>query len=76
MDKWLDKPDSDGWWWFYSVLTVDYKTLKPYSYGMECCHIIKQNGILTTYNIGDGRFVDISDYQGKWCKAIVPEFKE
>ncbi len=60
--KWLDKPDSEGWWWFlkdgYSV---------PFSAFVD----IQENDVLVCSN-WKAEWLHFDKLKGKWQKAIVP----
>jgi hypothetical protein len=62
--EWLDKPDSEGWWWF--AIQLSYST----KYKIDSCwHIVDFRG---KYHAADSGMLDISEWNGKWQKAIVP----
>lgn len=60
--NWVDKPDSEEWWWFAK---------RKGGYGdwvIDGCYELKESR--------DGFFCElgyISGWSGKWSKAIVPE---
>ena len=58
-DNWIDKPDSEGWWW--------------YSHGNHiwCYKLMDYDGMLVADL--EGSISMIRGYPGKWSKAIVPE---
>ncbi len=64
-EKWVDKPDSEGWWWFKGNITNANGEYNP----NEMLLMVKNvNGL----SVIGGLFAGFT-FQGKWAKAIVPE---
>jgi hypothetical protein len=68
--NWLDKPDSEGWWWFVG----NYES-PDWTEGIKSFIFIRkatQNNNL----YADNKLPYLKYYFGKWSKAQVPEVKE
>lgn len=67
---WLDLPNCEGWWWYSKPTPTPI-----------CIANIKKDAEYLTFDIIHGdEITHYWDYEhrltGKWCKAIVPEYKE
>jgi hypothetical protein len=60
--KYLDEPDSEGWWWL-----LRHNEL-------SCYEIVRNSDTLLLCKVG--LYLKPINTNGKWIKAIVPEIKQ
>jgi len=68
---WLDKPDSEGWWWFIGKY-FQYQTTW-FDLNLYCVEIKTNEKVDALYSVQYHDVEPFLKYKGKWQKAIVPE---
>lgn len=70
-EEWLDKPDSDGWWWFYGTTydtdDAEIEATMPIEIVLNACGELFVEGD----PLNDGDSFDL--YRGKWKFLPLPD---